>query len=155
MMARVLEDSKRNPDAFCWFGAIPSDELEAWGERSGIALPADLLEFWQVTGGGELFESETILRPDVPSRPNSCFLAGDDTTVANATHKAHGMPDHFFAFQTGAFLSAIDLHTMEFVTLDESNAYTTTARFASFDDWYVHTLRAEFASRHGLDPRSN
>lgn len=154
-MARVLEDSKRNPGAFCWFGTIPSDELEAWIKRSGIKLPADLLEFWRVTGGGELFESETILRPDVPSRPNASFIAGDDTVAANEGHRANGTPDHFLVFQTGAFFSAIDLRTMEFVTLDESKTYAITARFASLEEWYVHTLRAEFASRYGLDSLSS
>lgn len=148
-MATILDDALCNPNAFCWFGAIPAAELEMWMQRSGILLPADLLEFWHTTGGGDVFESETILRPNVPSRPNACFVVGDDTdSTNNAARKSCGLPEHFFVFQVGAFRSAVDLRTTKYVTLSES--HSIESEFASLEDWYLRTLRAEFGARYSL-----
>lgn len=142
-MATILDDALHKPNAFCWFFAIPATELQVWALCSGIPLPADLLEFWHTTGGGDVFESETILRPNVASRPNASFVVGDDTHSTNNTaHKAWGLPEHFLLFQVGAFRSAVDLRTAEYVTLSES--HSIESEFASLDDWYRRTLRAEF-----------
>jgi hypothetical protein len=148
-MEKVLQDARRKPNIFFWFGAIPADELKEWTEHMGIRLPADLLDFWRVTGGADMFESETVLRPDVPSRPNTGFIEGDDTATANAWHRAKSLSENFFVFQTGSFLSVIDLQTLEYVSL--SAEYAPEARFASFEEWYAKTVRAEFAERYGLD----
>jgi len=62
------------PAFFARFGAIPEAEVQDWLQNSGRVLPADLVELWQLTGGGDVFESETIFRPTVPSISNSCFV---------------------------------------------------------------------------------
>lgn len=144
----LLEDAARCPKLFEWFGAIPKPEIDDWLERSRLVLPPDLLEFWQVTGGGDIFETETILRPTVPSAPNSSFVA-DDIESANAAHTTAGSPHGLYIFQEGAFLSAVRLRDQEFVTLTKK--YVVEASFRSLNEWYVHTLRAEFGERYGLD----
>jgi hypothetical protein len=98
-----------------------------------------------------VFESETILRPNVLSLPAQFFVAGDDTDSKNAAYRSSGLAAHLYVFQVGAFLSAVDLHSMEYVTLSESEGYSITARFASLEDWYVRSLRAEFGGKYGLD----
>lgn len=150
IMPQILEDAARKPDVFCWFGAIPAGEIEAWTERVAVHLPSDLLDFWRFTGGGDAFESETILRPNVTSRPNAAFVVGDDTDSANNSHRASGMPEYLFLFGVGLFLSAVDLRTARYVTF--SPRYSIRAEYASFEDWYLHTLRAEFGQRYGLEP---
>jgi hypothetical protein len=145
----ILDDALREPNAFCWFGAISAPELEVWAHRNCISLPKDLMDFWHITGGGDLFESETILRPNVASRPSEYFTELDDTDTTNDTaHRACGMPEHFFLFQVGAFHSAVDLRTGKYVTLSESQSIES--EFASLEDWYLRTLRAEFGARYGL-----
>ena len=150
-MAKILDDASRSPEIFCWFGAITVEEIRDWLSRSRVSLPTDLLELWRVTGGGDVFESETILRPNVTSVPARFFAAGDDTDSTNAAYSTSGLPDYLYVFQIGAFLSAIDTRTMEYITLSEADGFSITSRFSSLDDWYVRSLRAEFGSRYGLD----
>jgi hypothetical protein len=148
-MLILLEDARHVPTLFDPFGAIPEAELAEWLQQNGIALPRDLLVLWQLTGGGDVFETETMLRPTVPSIPTTSFLE-DDIEGCNARHSAKGKPSEFFIFQHGCFLSAVDLSDQRFVTLSED--YAVKGSSDSLDDWYVHTLRTEFGRRYGLGP---
>jgi hypothetical protein len=148
-MLSIIQDAGRNPKVFCWFGAIPASEISEWLINSHLRLPRDLFEFWRVTGGAELFESETIFRPPVSSLPNQCFISGDDTNSRNLSHKRNGLPDGLFLFQDGAFLSAVRLHDQKFVTFAKN--YVVEAVFDSMNEWYEKTLRAEFGLRYGLN----
>jgi hypothetical protein len=112
-------------------------------------LPSDLIELWEATGGGDIFESETVFRPTVPSVPNTCFVQ-DDIEGRNAAHAARGKPSGLYIFQQGTFLSAIWLSDQTFVTLTKD--YAVENSFGSLDDWYVRTLRAEFGERYELAP---
>jgi hypothetical protein len=149
-MSVILNDALRRPDVFCWFGAIPAHELRAWTERNGVRLPSDLLEFWRTSGGGDVFESETILRPNVARLPNPGFVSGDDTDSVNDALRRDGLSAHLLVFQVGAFLSAVDLRSGKYVTLSEG--HSVQSEFASFEEWYLRTLRAEFGARYGLSP---
>ena len=148
-MLIFLQDAQSVPGVFHPFGAIPKAELREWLRHNALVLPSDLIELWEATGGGDIFDSETIFRPTVPSIPNTCFVE-DDIEGRNATHAAEGKPSGFYIFQQGVFLSAIRLSDQKFVTLTEN--YAIENSFGSFDDWYVRTLRAEFGARYGLSP---
>ena len=148
-MLILLQDAQSVPGVFYPFGAIPTAELREWLRRNALVLPSDLIELWEATGGGDIFDSETIFRPTVPSIPNICFVA-DDIEGRNAAHAAEGKPSGFYIFQQGAFLSAIRLSDQKFVTLTEN--YAIENSFGAFDDWYVQTLRTEFGARYGLTP---
>jgi len=50
------------PRIFDSFGAIPLPEIQDWLRQTGVVLPSELIELWQQTGGGDIFDSETILR---------------------------------------------------------------------------------------------
>jgi hypothetical protein len=143
----LLQDAKHVPGVLHEFGAIPTAELREWLRQNALALPPDLIELWEVTGGGDIFDSETVFRPTVPSNPNTCFVR-DDIEGWNAAHAAKGKPSGLYVFQQGAFLSAIRLSDQRFVTLTRD--YTIEDSFGSLDDWYVRTLRAEFGERYGL-----
>ena len=146
-MLILIRDTQIVPSVFKAFGAIPKVELKDWLQRNAIVLPSDLIELWQETGGGDLFESETILRPTVSSEPSANF-AEDDIEGRNAAHAARGKPSDFYIFQHGAFLSAVRLSDQKYVTL--ADGYRVKNCFDSFDEWYVHTLRTEFGERYGL-----
>jgi hypothetical protein len=121
-MLILLQDAQRVPNVFDPFGAIPTAELGEWLRQNGLVLPSDLIELWELTGGGDIFESETVFRPIASLIPNSSFVE-DDIESRNAAHSAK-------------------------VTL--TNDYVPQNSFGSLDDWYIHTLRAEFGERYGL-----
>jgi hypothetical protein len=146
-MLVLLQDAEQVPRLFFPFGAIPEEELQAWLRRSGLALPADLIELWRLTGGGDLFESETIFRPTVPSAPNGCFVE-DGIEEINTGHASDGKPGGLYIFQQGAFLSAVRMADQKYVTLTKN--YAVQDSFPSLDEWYMRTLRAEFGERYGL-----
>jgi hypothetical protein len=105
------------------------------------------VELWRVTGGGDVFETETIFRPTVPSAPNSCFVQ-DGIEERNTGHASNGKPCGLYVFQQGAFLSAVRLADQKYVTLTTN--YAVEDAFSSLDEWYTRTLRAEFGERYGL-----
>jgi|ERR1035438_6721827 hypothetical protein len=148
-MLILLQDAQGVPGVFYPFGAIPAAELREWLRQNALVLPSDLIELWEVTGGGDIFDSETVFRPTVPSIPNTCFVE-DDIEGRNAAHAAKGKPSGLYIFQQGAFLSAIRLSDQKFVTLTKD--YAVEDSFGSLDDWYVCTLRAEFGQEYGLAP---
>ena len=136
------------PRIFDPFGAIPSAEIQDWLRRTGVVLPPDLIELWQQTGGGDVFETETILRPTVASTPNRCFVE-DDIEGINAACAEEGKSGDLYVFHRGLFPSAVRLSDQRFVTLTE-DGYTVKDSFASLDEWYVRTLTAEYGERYGL-----
>jgi hypothetical protein len=146
-MLVLLQDAKRVPRLFCPFGAIPEAEVQNWLRHVGLVLPSDLIELWELTGGGDVFDSETIFRPTVPSVPNSCFVE-DAIEGRNAAHTAAGKPRGVYIFQQGVFLSAVRLSDQKFVTLTKK--YAVERVFDSLDEWYTEVLRAEFGQRYGI-----
>src|SRR5450432_1468070 len=147
-MLVLFQDAQRVPAMLAPFGAIPTTELREWLRQNALVLPSDLIELWEVTGGGDIFETETVFRPTGSAIQNPSFQ--DDIESRNAAHSAKGKPSGLYTFQEGAFLSAIRLSDQRFVTL--TNDYVPSNSFDSLDDWYVHTLRAEFGERYGLLP---
>jgi hypothetical protein len=149
-MLILLQDAQKVPRIFTPFGAIPSAEIQDWLRRTGLVLPSDLIELWQQTGGGDVFESETIFRPTVPSAPNACFVE-DDIEGINSAYAEEGKSGDLYVFHRGLFLSSVRLSDQRFATLTEGG-YTVKDSFASFDEWYVRTLRVEYGARYGLPP---
>lgn len=147
-MLTILSDAALRPDLFSWFGGISDNDLHQWLRTADLSLPEDLLELWRQTGGGDLFESETILRPNAGSPPGGAWIPGDDTHSSNLAHREHGLSPEMYVFQEGTFLSAIRLSDQKYVVLGPS--YEATGAYDSLDDWYRATLRAEFAIRYGI-----
>jgi hypothetical protein len=76
-MLILIQDAQRAPGIFAAFGAIVAVQLADWLRINALVIPSDLVELWQETGGGDIFESETILRPTVPSAPRAPFVDDD------------------------------------------------------------------------------
>lgn len=148
VMFRVLEDAQLRPQIFCSFNAIPEPELNDWLRRADLVLPTDLVEFWRLTGGGDIFDSETILRPSVSTTPNASF-AEDGIEQMNAAAAQEGKPADLYLFAIGTFRSAIRMSDQKYITL-KHGGYIVDKSFNSFNQWYVEVLRAEFGTRYGL-----
>lgn len=139
-MIEILKDAQIYPSRFTWFGPIDRHEIEVWLESAGLSAPSDVIEFWSLTGGGDLFDDcETIFRPTSISSAMPFFLAGDDVASATEWRNGQGMPKGYLAFHDGTFLSAIRQSNSRIVTLDAS--FRETGEFSGVDDWYLRTLR--------------
>ena len=141
----MTEDARVRPDLFQWNGRMDSTSLQSWlscNEWVG-PCPSDLLALWQGTGGGEVFETETILGP-LGDRE-----LGDDIVAVNHEMRTRGMPGRFLVFHVGLLISAVDRVSGDYVEL-APDRFHVVRRFASLDEWYNSTLRAEYSQRYGL-----
>ena len=139
----LMQDSDRHPKLFLWNDAIPANRLQAWLQDRNLKLPKDLIEFWEMTGGGELFETETILSP-------VCDIQfGDDIDSVNEFYHSQGMPQHYLVFHVGTGISAVRLTDGCYVYLNDS--YQELSEFLTLDQWYITEIRSEYAGRYKLD----
>ena len=141
----LMDDAHARPDLFNWNGRMESAEFESWlaCNKWIASCPGDLLAFWQETGGGDVFETETILGP--LGDPEM----GDNLEVVNGEMKELGMPKRFFVFHVGFIVSGVDMLSGDYVELAPEQ-FSVVRRFASLDEWYRSTLRAEYGQRYGL-----
>ena len=147
-MLVILKDSEERPELFHWFGAIDRSDIETWASNLNLVVPRGLLDLWSQTGGGDCFESETIFRPTTLPSAMPYFVAGDDIVSANEHRAKHGKPTSYLVFHDGVFSSAIRLADHALVTLGQD--FQETGVYSDLNEWYVHALRAEFASKYGL-----
>lgn len=141
----IRQDARRAPNAFIWQGAVPRVRLTTWCAQRGLTLPADLFELLRATGGGDLFESETLLAPFAGQD------TGDDADGANAHHDAAGLPARYWLVVVGLELLALDRERGMYVSFSPAN-YEILAEYGTLEAWYLATIRAEFGSRYGLSP---
>ena len=76
-------------------------------------------------------------------------LLGDDIVAVNRRMKVRGMPDRFVVFHVGLLTSAVDTLSGDYLEL-ALDGFRVLRRFASMDEWYRSTLRAEYGRRYGL-----
>lgn len=147
MTSVLREDAKRRPELFDWAGPVSSACLAALLAERGWSLPKDLVSFWEETGGGEIFESETMLAP--------CgeITLGDNLFTFNEELRQRGLPEGYVVFHTGMTMSAVRLADGCYFELDIDD-FQERAGFASLEDWYLRLIRAEYAERYGLPPQA-
>lgn len=143
---RLIDDAQLRPDLFHWNGQMDEPSLRGWLAANQWLgpCPSDLLAFWRETGGGDLFETETMLGP--LGDPQE----GDDIATVNHALRSRGMPPRFAVFHLGACLSAVDTEIGDYVELEESSSFRVARRFSSLDEWYEATLLKEYRERYGL-----
>lgn len=137
----ILNDYSRMPHLFSWFGGIPRSDLYDWMAQREISLPDDLVDLWHELGGGDLFESETILSPFGDS------ALGDDIQGLNDLHLRQGLSPEYLLFHRGLYLSAVRLADGKYVALSDS--YVPFKEYSSLEEWYSD-LRSEYEVLYGL-----
>jgi hypothetical protein len=147
MPQSIYEDAIARPDLFHWFG-IAESEFDRWLNELPLRVHPGLVSFWRHTGGGVIFESETLLGPLVSTE-------SDNVLHFNEHHWNLGLPSDLLIFHAGVRLSAscVDVrrHRNRIVVL-KSDSYAIEQWFDTFDKWYQNTLRTEFAGRYGMRP---
>jgi hypothetical protein len=145
MPASIYEDALARPDLFLWFGIV-EPELDAWLATLPLPVHPGLVSFWRRTGGGDVFESETLLGPLVS---DEC----DNVLRFNEFHWDKGLPHDLLVFHTGLCLSASSVdrrrHRNRVVEL-APDSYEIVRRYDTFNEWYQKILRGEYAERYGL-----
>ncbi len=145
MIQNILRDTARYPYLFEWNGEIPKNELGDWLVCNAIKPGDDLKELWERTGGGTIFETETILGPVGDA------THAEDVASVNRYHWQQGMNTDLLVFHSGlGGLTAIDQRSGHVVQL-HADEYRIEREFNSLDEWYAGVLRAEYADRYGLD----
>jgi hypothetical protein len=141
MSLQIFADADARPRLFRWHEPIDPERIAEWLRTHNYVVPESLAQFWETTGGGDLFESETVFAP----RDH----ADDDIDDENDHLRTVGLPNHLLAFHRGYTVCAIDQRTNEFVEL-EPVTFSERRRYATLDEWYADVLRQEFAERYGL-----
>jgi hypothetical protein len=142
-MSRIFDDARQKPELFRWNGPLDADAIDRWIARMRWRIPLDLRSLWVVTGGGELFESETLLRP----------LEFDDTSeITRVTEwwRARGLAEQLVVFHEGMGLSAIRQSDGYYVWVPFTEPIRPACAFQHLDEWYEKLIRAEYASRYGM-----
>jgi hypothetical protein len=137
----LRRDLAEEPRLFSWFGGISRNNLDDWMAREHLRVPEDLLAFWQELGGGDLFETETILGPFGDP------VLGDDVKGVNDLHHGQGLPAEYFLFHKGLYMSAVRQGDGKYVKL--SSEYSPIKEYPSMDEWYSD-LRSEYSDVYDL-----
>jgi hypothetical protein len=143
MINFMLKDSNLRPDLFDWRGSVPSSEIEKWEREQTVSVPEDLKELWNTKGGGDFFDTETVLQLSGP----------DEDELVLPTSKwywSKGLDSDSYVFHEGLYVSTFrraddSLYFLKSLNLSE------VAKFRTLDDWYL-ALRAEYGERYGLPP---
>ncbi|HEV2418174.1 MAG TPA: hypothetical protein VGX94_10250 [Terriglobia bacterium] len=144
MTLTLLDDASKRPDLCHWNGPISSSVLDRWLEERRFAVPGDLRALWEQTGGGDLYETETILGPFGDP------ALGDDVNSVNEHYRAQGLSPEFLVFHTGlGGLTAVDQQNGGIAQIDPMT-YQPYAFYPTLDEWYLKTIRTEYASSYDL-----
>ncbi len=139
----MCRDADLKPRLFFWEGAIDKEHLKELLGELGWSLPVDLFNLLVLTGGGEIFESETILGPFRDAD------LGDNLFTYNEELRGRGLPEAYVVFHTGMAVSAVRLSDGRYVEFGLED-FQEREEFASLEDWYLRLIRAEYAERYGL-----
>ena len=142
MINLILEDFYLRPDLFQWHGKLPVIAIENWQRDHSLSVPKDLKLLWSTVGGGDIFESETILQPQD---------ARDDDLIIPMSNmlRTKGLDQQYYVFHVGLGVSVFGktdtkLHLLNSVDLSLAGS------FDDFNEWYIGTLRLEYGERYGL-----
>lgn len=143
MNDQLRADAEHRPRVFRWYGPVDREAIERWLRQRHVAVPDELVDLWVWTGGGLIFDSEDILRPVLGSEVE------DSVEARTEWYRGLGLPQQYLLFQEGLFLSAVRQPDGVVVELDP-DTFQEVQTFDSLSEWYLRTLRREFASRYGL-----
>ena len=145
MPPTIFEDALTRPDLFHWFG-VAEPKFDVWLNALPLRVHPGLVSFWRRTGGGDCFESETLLGPLATG-------AGDNVIEISEFYWSKGLLRNLLVFHTGICLSAssVDMrHHRNRLVILKPETFEVAQWFDTFNAWYQNTLRSEYAERYGL-----
>jgi hypothetical protein len=107
-------------------------EFEPWLAALPVRVHPGLVSFWRRTGGGDLFESETLLGPLATEETNNVLKVSE-------FHWNNGLPRDLLVFHMGLCVSAscVDMrrHRNRLVVL-KPDSFEIALWFDTFSAWY-------------------
>lgn len=146
-MSLILDDANVAPQLFRWNGAVDRQKLTGWIGSRDWRIPPDLFEFWALTGGGRVFDSETFHRPIASDEQE-----GGVERITNWCRRL-GMAGALVVFHEGLGLTAISINDGAYLSL--TSDLRVQNQYGSFDHWYRDVLRATYGAQYGLSPRKH
>lgn len=144
MIDLITKDSHLHPGLFVWRGAVPLPEIEKWEREQFVSVPDDIKQLWSTKGGGDLFESETILQPSGSDDDDHLVLP------RSRWFWAKGLDPDSYVFHEGLYVSTFRRSDDLLCAFERSN-FSEVGTFRTLNDWYL-SLRAEYGDRYGLRP---
>jgi hypothetical protein len=92
----------------------------------------------------DIFESETILQPFGTEEY-------DLIEPVSSVRWGRGLDPNYFVFQIG-LVNSVFRKSDGAIFAGRSEDLTGMNSFRDLDDWYVNTIRSDFAERYGLKP---
>src|SRR5579859_5466459 len=128
MIDLILHDSAARPDLFSWWGPLPTSQIQLWERENSIHVPTDLKTLWSLKGGGDLFESESILQP---------FGAAEYDLIYPVTqvYRERGLSPEFRVFQKGVVESVFRISDGALFSLVNTDENFAMIRHADLDQW--------------------
>src|SRR6202521_2495816 len=131
MLELLKADIARHAKAVFLNGPIPQAELETWLVARSLTVPDDLKRVWCETGGGDMFESETI------HGPYGKVELADDVDSVNQFHRQRGLPAGWLVIATGmGELPVLRMSVGEYANVSY-DSYHVTGCFVSLLEWYA------------------
>lgn len=142
-------DLAARPLLFVMSGPVPERRLREWLDAQARRIPEDLIEFWRLFGGGDMFECEELYAPGI-----DLGYASFEIDAENGGFWQVGLPReylvvHYGSSSAGASMTAVDT-TGALVRLHRET-YEPLGMFASVEAWYAD-LRAAYG--FGVAPLS-
>ncbi len=142
MKSQILVDGAAAPHLFLWNGPVGRQHILDWiAERHWVISP-DLVEFWAATGGGEILESERLLRPLLEPQGQ------EEVAQVTAWCQQRGMASGLVVFHEGLGFTAVRGGDGVYIWLDGD--LRIISEHSTLNQWYVETLRNEYGDRYGL-----
>lgn len=132
------------PRSFFPFGKVDSFTLDNEIRKYSFKFPDELVSIWKEYGGGDLYQTETILYPLQNDKI-------DNVVDLNNAYWADGMPRNNFVFHIGTGgVTAFNLETGEVINLNTDN-WNVTCRYLSFVDWFKNLRNELMLMDYGAD----
>lgn len=144
MNEQLWRDARTAPDLFMWNSPLDPHRLRQWISERCSVIPESLWEVWVRTGGGDMFETETLLWPMVDASHD------DSVDAVNSYLRRHGLADGYVVFHTGLMLSAVRCRDGAIVEFAKKVLTHPQRVFDSLESWYVDGIRSEYSDRYRL-----
>lgn len=135
MTNTVKKALRKNPYVLFEYGVPEKKELETELNKYDFKFPKELIKFWQNFGGGDLFETETILYP-----VDTDNIEYDSMPVINRFLCKQEFDNNYYIFHTNnATVTAFHKQTHEIAVFDnEPRNYKIEQRFKNIDEWFFN-----------------
>ena len=140
----IYHDARQRPELFVWNGPIEDSVLSQWLRTRELEPPTDLVTFWLETGGGEIFEGETLLGPFGDSN------LGDDVDGMNSFHQRSGLDPKYLVFHHGGSLVSAVSQDSGAIEVFDRTSYESLRTYHSFSEWYRAEMHDVYKGAYGL-----